>query len=581
MKSIVLRVSAVALAAMFAACSSGPGGFNESPSPGPDTAAPSVPTGVTATAQSATRVVLSWNASTDPGAGVAGYRVYRDGSTTALATATATNYTDTTVVANTAYSYTVSAYDRAAPANESAPSAAATVTTPAPAPPPAGGLDERPANTSCLAGDPPGSSLSLAVQRVFAGLGNFDQPIAMLQEPASNARWYVVQKSGSSRVFDNTASVSTTRAFANLSGRLNSAPNSPSDERGLLGMAFHPDWPANPRVYLFYTGTHSTLGLVDRVSEFRSTDGGNTLAPDTELVLLEVDDPEGNHNGGNIAFGPDGMLYIGIGDGGGAGDQHGATGNGQDLTTLLGKMLRINVSGASQATPYTIPPTNPFAANPRCTGGHGDERCPEIYAYGFRNPWRWSFDRVSGELWLNDVGQSALEEVDRVVLGGNYGWRCFEGTNPFNAACGSNPDPIPPVAQYGRSRGFSTTGGHVYRGSAIPALVGRYVFGDYGGALWSIPRDTAPTLTLGAGLSTGLQIVSFGQDQAGEIYVVSLGGSTNSGTLHRIVQGVGAGHQIPSQLSETGCVSAADPAQPASGLIPLDPLAQFFSDGAQ
>jgi uncharacterized repeat protein (TIGR03806 family) len=387
------------------------------------------------------------------------------------------------------------------------------------------------------------------------------------------------------RVFDNTPSVSTTSEFINVASRLNSNPGSSNDERGLLGMAFHPNYPTDPRVFLFYTGTDTNLGLVDRVSQFRLAAGSNTLDPSSELQLFNVDDPEDNHNGGNIAFGPDGFLYIGIGDGGGGGDAHGTIGNGQLLTTLLGKMLRIDVSASSVATTYTIPPSNPYAANARCNvNGSGTANCPEIYAYGFRNPWRWSFDRGgTRQLWLNDVGQGTLEEVDLVTLGGNYGWRCFEGTNAYPQPSGQNCGPnsassIPPVAQYGRTLGFSTTGGVVYRGSAIPALSGRYVFGDFGsGNLWQIARDTAPTLTLTAGsaLATGLQIASFGQDTDGEVYIVHLGG-----TLHRLVQGSDAGRQIPAQLSATGCVNATTPTQPASGLIPYAPNAPFFSDNA-
>ncbi len=534
------------------ACSSGPGG-GDPPTPPPptaDTTAPTVPAGLTATPQSPTEILLSWTASTDAGTGVAGYRVFRDASSTPLATVTTSNYTDSTAVANATYTYTVSAYDRATPANESALSGSVSATTPplpandntppsvpanvtavaqsssqiqvtwspstdasgisgyrvfrngggapiatvqttsytdtgltaatqysytvvavdaatpanvsaasAPATAttsataPVGGLDSRPSNTTCLAGAAPDNTVSLNWTRVFASLGNFNQPIALLQEPASNARWYVVEKTGTIRVFDNTANVATSRVFLDVSSRLNSAPGTPSDERGLLGMAFHPDWPATPRVYLFYTGTDATLGLVDRISEFRSTDGGNSLALNTELELLNVDDPESNHNGGNLAFGPDGMLYIGIGDGGGANDAHGSIGNGQLLTTLLGKMLRINVSAASQATPYTIPPTNPFAANARCTGGTGAASCPEIYAYGFRNPWRWSFDRGgTHELWLNDVGQGSLEEIDNVVLGGNYGWRCFEGTIPSTAPAAATRTPSRPSRSTGVRR---------------------------------------------------------------------------------------------------------------------------------
>jgi uncharacterized repeat protein (TIGR03806 family) len=475
-----------------------------------------------------------------------------------------------------------------APAPAPAPTptpAPAPVPTPTPTPTPApapSGLDARPSNMTCLAGDPP-SGVSLDTQRVFPNLPGFTQPILMLQAPGDSSRWYVVQKTGQVRVFDNTANVSTASTFIDISGRLNSDPSSPNDERGLLGMAFHPDYPTDPRVYLFYTGTDASLGLVDRVSEFRTTNNGATLSTGTELVLFNVDDPESNHNGGNIAFGPDGYLYIGIGDGGGGGDAHGSYGNGQLLSTMLGKMLRIDVANSTSSQTYAIPGSNPFAASPRCNvsgnGADTNARCPEIFAYGFRNPWRWSFDRVSGDLWLNDVGQGALEEVDKVTINGNYGWRCFEGTNPYNSTCGSNPNPIPPIAQYGRTLGQSTTGGYVYRGNAIPNLYGRYVFADFAtGNIWQIPRDTTPTLTLGAGSparDTNLQISSFAQDTDGELYVVHLGG-----TLHKIVPATGAGRTIPTQLSATGCVNPNDPVQAAGGLIPYAPNAPFYADGA-
>ena len=493
-----------------------------------------------------------------------------------------TNYTDVGLTAATAYSYTVSAIDAASPPNTSAQTASVSATTGAT--PPVGGLDARPSNTSCLAGDPPSSTVSLSVQRAFASLPNFTQPIAMLQEPGNSARWYVVQKTGSVRVFDNTPNVSTTREFINIASRLNPASPGINDERGLLGMAFHPNYPADPRVYLFYTGTHTTLGLVDRVSQFRLAGNGTSLDPATEIELFNVDDPEDNHNGGNIAFGPDGFLYIGIGDGGNAGDPHGTIGNGQNLQSLLGKMLRIDVSATSLATTYAIPASNPYPGGARCNvNGSGAANCPEIYAYGLRNPWRWSFDRGSGQLWLNDVGQGALEEVNLVTSGGNYGWRCFEGTNAYPQPTGQNCGPnsassIPPIAQYGRTLGQSTTGGVVYRGSAIPSLHGRYVFGDFAsGNLWNIGRDTDPTLNLTAemALPTGLQIASFGEGTDGEVYIVHLGG-----TLHRLAQGAGGGRQIPAQLSQTGCVNPTAPAQPASGLIPYAPNAGFFSDNA-
>jgi uncharacterized repeat protein (TIGR03806 family) len=543
-----------------------------------DTTPPTVPANVTAVAQSSSQILVSWSASTDA-SGISGYRVFRNGGATPVATVTTTNYTDTGLAAATLYSYTVVAVDGAAPANVSAPSAAASATTGGSTP--ESGLDSRPSNTTCLAGDAPSNNFSLAVSRVFPTL-TFTQPIAMLQEPGNNARWYVVEKTGAVRVFDNSATPGTPALFINLASRLTSDPNDFQDERGLLGMAFHPNYPTDPRVYFFYTGTSPGLGLVDRVSQFRlRNDGSNTLDPASELEILNVDDPAENHNGGHLAFGPDGLLYIGVGDGGGGYDPFEPIGNGQNLNTLLGKMLRIDVSAATAGAPYTIPPSNPFAGGARCTNLTlpTGAICPEIYAYGLRNPWRWSFDRVSGELWLNDVGQQTREEVDRIVLGGNYGWRCREGSTSTGLSCGPNPNPIPPVAEYERNEGNSTTGGYVYRGSEIPGLVGRYVFADFGtGYLWNIARDTPPTLTMTtqAAVDTNLNVASFAEDLAGELYIVNLGG-----TLHRVVAATGGGgRQIPTLLSQTGCVNAGNPTQPAPGLIPYAPNAPFFSDNA-
>ena len=418
---------------------------------------------------------------------------------------------------------------------------------PPPAPTPAAGLDARPANASCRAGDAPSSVVGLAVERVFPNLPAFSVPILMLQEPASSARWYVVQKTGIVHVFDNLAAVSTRRVFIDASGLIAVNPSNPGDERGLLGMAFHPDYPANPRVYLSYTTNASTL--VSRVVEFQTRDGGQTLDPASARIILQVYQPEANHNGGHIAFGPDRMLYIGLGDGGGGGDQHGAIGNGQRLSTLLGKLLRIDVNGSTGGAPYAIPDGNPFFGNTVCHNDSGafTQNCPEIYAYGLRNPWRWSFDRGCGELWLADVGQGSWEEVNRVVVGGNYGWRCREGAHAYNAACGGNAgSSLDPVAEYSHSYGVSVTGGYVYRGSAMPALAGRYVFGDFGsGRIWHIARDTPPTLQLGSGFDSGLSIASFAEGADGELYVVDYGG-----TLHRLRScAPRRGTTVPSQLA--------------------------------
>ncbi|MDH5220788.1 MAG: PQQ-dependent sugar dehydrogenase [Betaproteobacteria bacterium] len=369
----------------------------------------------------------------------------------------------------------------------------------------------------------------LGVERVFPLL-NFTSPVAMLQAPKDGARWFVVEQTGTVRVFDNApgATMADVGVFIDIDDRVESG-----GEMGLLGMAFHPNFPVTLLVYLSYTHIDSVRGRVSRVSEFTSSDGGATLDPAAERVLLVIDQPDTNHNGGHLAFGPDGLLYIGMGDGGGANDPYGGLiGNGQRMTTLLGKILRIDVSPALGYAIPSGPNGNPFEGNPQCgVGGTGSSNCPEIYASGFRNPWRWSFDRQTGELWVGDVGQGALEEIDRVVRGGNYGWRCFEGTRPTMLPCGSEPNLLPPVAEYDRNQGRSVTGGYVYRGSSILGLPGKYVFGDFiTGRLWYIAADAQPTLRITGGSQTVLNISSFGEGMDGELYVVHYGGQ-----LYRLI----------------------------------------------
>ena len=540
-----------------------------------DTAAPSVPAGVSATALSSTSIRIDWNASTDTGgAGLAGYRVYRNGSSTILATVTSgTTYTDTGLTAATNYSYQLRAFDAATPPNVSGLSTSVNATTDS-AGTPTSGLDSRPANSSCVAGAAPSSSASFAAQRVFSSL-SFSDPVAILQAPGDNSRWFIVQQGGIVKVFNNVANPGTPGNFIDISGRVTFSGG--GDERGLLSMAFHPNYPTDPRVYLYYTGTDASLGAVDVLSEFQTTNGGTSLDASTENILFKVDDPESNHNGGTIAFAPDGYLYSSIGDGGGGDDQHGTIGNGQRLTILLGKMLRIDV-GNTPGAAYTIPATNLYAGNARCNAsGTGSANCPEIYAYGFRNPWRWSFDSGSGELWLGDVGESAWEEIDKVVPGGNYGWRCREGSHAGPGSCGPNPSPIAPVAEVDHSLAAAITGGYVYRGSAISGLAGRYVFADFSsGYIWNIARDTTPTMQMGAGYQSGQNIAGFGEDQAHELYFLDLGG----GGVYKLVPSGGGGGVVAGLLSQTGCANGSNPKLPSSGMIPYAPNAAFWSDGA-
>jgi uncharacterized repeat protein (TIGR03806 family) len=403
---------------------------------------------------------------------------------------------------------------------------------------------------------------------------SFNLPVLMLQPPGNNRRWYIVEQPGSVKWFD-TSSPGTAHTLVNLEERVHFGGF--GAETGLLGLAFHPNFPADNRVFVSYTYWTEVWGvpMVSRISSFRSTDGGATLDPNSESILMTIEQPMDNHNGGNIAFGPDGFLYIGLGDGGPGQDPNHY---GQRLTTMLGKMLRIDINGA---LPYEIPPSNPYAGNalcpivPRASGA-----CPEIYAIGFRNPWRWSFDRENGDLWVGDVGQGEWEEVNQVTMGGNYGWSCREGAHPFNPTgpgC-SGATLIDPVAEYDHNLGRSIVGGFVYRGPQNTTLTGRFLFADfYSGRIWAwIPESATSPRRPTQLLDSDLFISSFGQGNDGELYITDHGGA-----LYRIVfEATQGSDSAPTVLSATGCVNSSNPAQAASGLIPYAINAPFWSDGA-
>lgn len=352
------------------------------------------------------------------------------------------------------------------------------------------------------------------VQPAFPN-ANFGLMVQAEPIPGDTGHALVLTKDGLIRRVSLTNASAQPSVFLDVRSRMHSAPDG---EEGLLGLAFAPDYATSGRFYVHYTAPGDTPtirgfpGRVGRISRF--TASGGTAALSSEQVLLEVYQPYLNHNGGALAFGPDGMLYIALGDGGLSGDPHN---NAQNLNTLLGKILRVDVSGPSG---YTVPADNPFA------GGGG---LPEIYAYGLRNPWRMSFDRVTGQLWAGDVGQSGWEEVNRIVAGGNYGWSQFEGHACFKQPCQA-PGAIPPRATYSHEFGCSVSGGYVYRGTAMPELRGWYVYGDYcSGRVWGVNTegDGAPIPMA----DTGQRIVSFMQDAGGELYIVTL----NNG-IHRLVR---------------------------------------------
>ncbi len=443
--------------------------------------------------------------------------------------------------------------------------------------PSAGGLDARPVNLTCVAPSKTGGgSATIALQRVFPNL-TFNQPLAMLQAPGDDSRWFVLEKStGSIRVFDNVPTAAAASDF--LTVGVNAA-----SEGGLLGLAFHPQYATNQEAFVSFTEpSGASSGMTSVVARFTSRDNGLTLDPGSRQDIVRLDQPYQNHDGGNIVFGPaDGYLYAGFGDGGSGGDPQGHAQNTKDL---LGTMLRLDVDGG---TPYAIPGGangNPFAGNAPCPADHtSSTNCPEIFAWGLRNPWRWSFDAATGTLWAGDVGQNLYEEIDQVRLGGNYGWNCREGTHAYTspaAVCASVAGLVEPVHDYDRSDGNSVTGGFVYRGTALPGLVGHYVFADYGsGKIWQLVDDGQGGLAADELLDTALSIASFGQGNDGELYVVDIAG----GALWRIVDGGGSappGPPVPDRLSATGCVDPQAPAEPAAGLVPYDVAAPFWSDGA-
>jgi glucose/arabinose dehydrogenase len=322
---------------------------------------------------------------------------------------------------------------------------------------------------------------------------------------AGDERMFIVQQNGQIKIMNPDGSILPT-PFLNVSSLITSG-----GEQGLLGLAFAPDYETSGRFYVDYTNTSGDTTIarytVSSDPNVANTDG---------TILLTIDQPFSNHNGGNIKFGPDGYLWIGMGDGGSGGDPNA---NGQNTNVLLGKMLRIDVSGDD----YTIPSDNPFAEG----GGAG-----EVWAYGLRNPWKFSFDRETGELWIADVGQSTVEEINKMPsteAGLNYGWRCYEGNDPYNTSgCGSADDMTFPVATYTHGSGrCSITGGYIYRGASYPNLTGTYFYADYCSGEIGTYHFGQPS-----GFVTTLDntfITTFGEDVNGELYVAG------SGKIYKIV----------------------------------------------
>lgn len=414
----------------------------------------------------------------------------------------------------------------------------------------------RPDNPTCLAPDPPATAADVSFDEVFTRI-SFRSAVAALQPPGDGSRWYVVEQDGQIWTWDATNQWAEEEIFLDVTDRVDDGAN----EAGLLGMAFHADFATNGQYFLHYTAEgEGSSPLQSRVSRFTALSATEGDA-DSEEILLTVDQPYRNHNGGALLWGPDDRLYISLGDGGSGGDPEE---NAQDTTSLLGKILRIDPDAGF---PYGIPSDNPFA--------DGLDGAPEVYAWGLRNVWRMNFDRETGDLWAGDVGQDAIEEVDLIELGGDYGWDQKEGTLCYEAAepCDGGGY-IDPVVEYGHDEGRSVVGGYVYRGAAIPELQGVYLFTDfYTNDVWGITYDEAGEAGYEVIARTSDTTVSLAEDAYGELYALSYNGGLNQ----LLPTGESAAAEFPDQLSETGCFEGAAPAE---GLIPYEVLVPLWSDGA-
>jgi glucose/arabinose dehydrogenase len=346
------------------------------------------------------------------------------------------------------------------------------------------------------------SEAQVELEDAFPNLSSFSRPVDFQNAGDQSNRVFVVEQQGVIYVFENDPEVSERSVFLDIDPRVDDGGN----EEGLLGLAFHPDYKSNGYFYVNYTAQNPNR---TKISRFSVSEGDSNLAdPDSEFLILEYLQPYSNHNGGQIAFGPDRMLYIATGDGGSGGDPQN---NAQNLTNLLGKILRIDINDTTQSTHYTIPDTNPFIT---------DSTRGEIYAYGLRNPWRFSFDAINGDLWTGDVGQNKYEEVDIIVNGGNYGWRIMEGTHCYNSdSC--NETGIFPVLEYPHTnQNLSITGGYVYRGTSLPVLYGKYIYADYqSGRIWSFDASGLDTMAHQELQDTEHNISSFGVDEQNELYI--------------------------------------------------------------
>lgn len=431
-------------------------------------------------------------------------------------------------------------------------------------------ISNRVTNESCIPPEPnPGEPGEISIEASFPDLPTLASPLAMVQPASDSSFWLVALRAGQVVRFDNSTQVNSFTQVLDISDQV-----STTFEMGMTGLAFHPDYPQDNRVFIVYNNSEQQGRST--VSSFSINTTSQIIDPNSEQELLTLQQPAANHNGGDIAFGADGYLYIGFGDGGANANES------QDLSNLLGTMVRIDVS----SIPYSIPADNPFnqgqaLCNTGSRGQGDDTSCPEIFAFGFRNPWRWSFDSLTGDLWLADVGQSTFEEVDRVINGGNYGWPIMEGDSCFG---GGNCDTTGlelPITQYPRSVGVSTVGGYVYRGDDSPSLIGQYIWGDtFSSQFLSIPANSEVGAAYTEIFNSSRLIAGMAQGNDGEVYLLNLDGGEGDG-IYRVVAtgGTDGNVEMPTSLSQVGCFDTSAKTS-ADGVIDYQINSWLWSDGA-
>jgi uncharacterized repeat protein (TIGR03806 family) len=418
----------------------------------------------------------------------------------------------------------------------------------------------KPVDTQSVMGSP--NPLPLEPRRAFPNL-TFQRPVEATYANDSSNRLFVVEQRGVIYVFENREDVAEKQIFLDIQKVVSREGN----EEGLLGLAFHPDFESTHEFFVYY----STRPRASVISRFKvSKENPNQADRDSEEELMRIDQPYSNHNGGSLRFGPDGYLYIGLGDGGLADDPHS---HAQNLSTLLGSILRIDVNTKENGLAYAIPQDNPFVDHPDARG--------EIWAYGLRNVWRLAFDQKTGQLWAGDVGQDRVEEINLIVKGGNYGWNIREGFQPFAPSTQHKPmDLLDPLVEYARQDGQSVTGGLVYRGRELTEFQGDYFYGDYlSGNVWSLKSENDTRISNILVAETGLEIAAFGEDAHGRMLLCAFDGNLYE-LRHRELDRQKTAERFPRRLSQTGLFASVPDNQPVAGAIPYEMNVPFWSDYA-